>query len=158
MAPGTHSRSPGEFEQVQRIGAMVVTSDTMFSNESATHGRVLARHMVPTMGADGRCIFAVGTRVTSRPPPRSVRAAFPHTAPTSGIVVLIGQHRLTKAIGFGNLPFCRLILSVTYPKRDWGADLAMPEWLDRALIGVLVALAASFFWGCITSCASARTI
>jgi hypothetical protein len=29
--------------------------------------------------------FAVGTRVTSRPPPRSVRAAFPHTAPTSGI-------------------------------------------------------------------------
>src|SRR5262249_61676682 len=28
--------------------------------------------------------FAVGPRVTSRPPPRSVRAAFPHTAPTSG--------------------------------------------------------------------------
>ena len=28
---------------------------------------------------------AVGTRVTSRPPHRSVRAAFPHTAPTSGI-------------------------------------------------------------------------
>jgi hypothetical protein len=27
---------------------------------------------------------AVGTRVTSRPPHRSVRAAFPHTAPTSG--------------------------------------------------------------------------
>jgi hypothetical protein len=27
----------------------------------------------------------VGTRVTSRPPPRTVRAAFPHTAPTSGI-------------------------------------------------------------------------
>ena len=29
--------------------------------------------------------FAVGTRVTPRPPQRSVRAAFPHTAPTSGI-------------------------------------------------------------------------
>jgi hypothetical protein len=28
---------------------------------------------------------AVGTRVASRPPLRSVRAAFPHTAPTSGI-------------------------------------------------------------------------
>ena len=28
---------------------------------------------------------AVGTRVTSRPPLRSGRAAFPHTAPTSGI-------------------------------------------------------------------------
>ena len=32
-----------------------------------------------------RALFAVGTRVTSRPPHRSVRAAFPHTAPTSGI-------------------------------------------------------------------------
>ena len=29
--------------------------------------------------------LAVGTRVASRPPHRSVRAAFPHTAPTSGI-------------------------------------------------------------------------
>jgi hypothetical protein len=29
--------------------------------------------------------FAVGTRVTSRPPHRSVQAAFPHTAPTSGV-------------------------------------------------------------------------
>ena len=29
--------------------------------------------------------FAVGTRVTSRPPHRSVRAACPHTAPTSGV-------------------------------------------------------------------------
>jgi hypothetical protein len=28
---------------------------------------------------------AVGTRVTSRPPHRTVRAAFPHTAPTSGV-------------------------------------------------------------------------
>ena len=31
------------------------------------------------------CGVAVGTRVTSRPPHRSVRAAFPHTAPTSGV-------------------------------------------------------------------------
>ena len=30
---------------------MVVTSDTMFSNESATLGRVSAHHTVPTMGA-----------------------------------------------------------------------------------------------------------
>ena len=29
--------------------------------------------------------FAVGTRVTSRPPHRSVRAQFGHTAPTSGM-------------------------------------------------------------------------
>ena len=67
--------------------------------------------------------------------------------------MLIGQHRLAKAIGFGNLPFCRLILSVT-----WGEDLAMPEWLDRALIGVLVAVAASFFWGCIAGVMGAFSI
>src|SRR6476620_3441127 len=30
-------------------------------------------------------MFAVGTRVTSRPPHRSVRAQFGHTAPTSGV-------------------------------------------------------------------------
>ena len=30
---------------------MVVTSDTMFSNESAELGRAAARHAVPTMGA-----------------------------------------------------------------------------------------------------------
>jgi hypothetical protein len=29
--------------------------------------------------------FAVGTRVTSRPPHRSVRAQFGHTAPASGV-------------------------------------------------------------------------
>jgi hypothetical protein len=29
--------------------------------------------------------FAVGTRVTPRPPHRSVRAQFGHTAPTSGV-------------------------------------------------------------------------
>src|SRR4051812_21719285 len=32
-----------------------------------------------------RLAVAVGTRVASRPPHRSVLAAFPHTAPTSGI-------------------------------------------------------------------------
>ena len=29
--------------------------------------------------------FAVGTVVTDRPPHRTVRAEFPHTAPTSGV-------------------------------------------------------------------------
>ena len=28
---------------------------------------------------------AVGTPITERPPHRTVRAAFPHTAPTSGV-------------------------------------------------------------------------
>jgi putative tryptophan/tyrosine transport system substrate-binding protein len=52
-----NARSESEFEQVfvtveqERIGAMVVTSDTMFSNESATLGRASTRHTVPTMGA-----------------------------------------------------------------------------------------------------------
>jgi len=52
-----NARNEGEFDQVfasveqQQIGAMVVTSDTMFSNESMNLGRAAARHMVPTMGA-----------------------------------------------------------------------------------------------------------
>jgi hypothetical protein len=29
--------------------------------------------------------IAVGTPITGRPPHRTVRAAFPHTAPTSGV-------------------------------------------------------------------------
>jgi hypothetical protein len=33
----------------------------------------------------GHRSVAAGMRVTSRPPHRSVRAAFPHTAPTSGV-------------------------------------------------------------------------
>src|SRR6202045_4279747 len=52
-----NARNESEFEQAflsveeQRIGAMVVTSDTMFSNESAELGRAAARHAVPAMGA-----------------------------------------------------------------------------------------------------------
>src|ERR1700731_1583650 len=51
------ARSESEFDQAfvsveqQRIGAMVVTSDTMFSNESTALGRAAARHAVPAMGA-----------------------------------------------------------------------------------------------------------
>jgi hypothetical protein len=30
-------------------------------------------------------MIAVGTLITERPPHRTVRAAFPHTAPTSGV-------------------------------------------------------------------------
>jgi putative ABC transport system substrate-binding protein len=52
-----HASSEQEFDQAfataeqQRIGAMVVTSDTMFSNESMNLGRASARHSVPAMGA-----------------------------------------------------------------------------------------------------------
>jgi putative ABC transport system substrate-binding protein len=44
----------------QQIGAMVVVSDTMFSNESADLGRASARHSVPTMGAYGTFARAGG--------------------------------------------------------------------------------------------------
>ena len=50
-----------------------------------------------------RDFFAVGTRVTSRPPHRNVRAAFPHAAPTSGIngsvLPYAGQHLLSRLPG-----------------------------------------------------------
>jgi hypothetical protein len=63
--------------------------------------------------------------------------------------VLIGQHRLAKAIGFGEAAFLRPD-PIRYLSQKTGERiLAMPEWLDRSLFGVLVALAVSFFWGCI---------
>ena len=52
-----HASSEQDFDRAfatveqERIGAMVVTSDTMFSNESADLGRAAARHGIPTMGA-----------------------------------------------------------------------------------------------------------
>jgi putative ABC transport system substrate-binding protein len=52
-----NARSEREFEAVfaaleqERIGAMVVTSGNVFSNESATLGQVCARHAVPVIGA-----------------------------------------------------------------------------------------------------------
>ena len=51
------ARGESEFDQAfvsveqQRIGAMVVTSDTMFSDRSAALGLAAARHAVPAMGA-----------------------------------------------------------------------------------------------------------
>ena len=52
-----NARNESEFEQAllgvvaQRLGAMMVTADTMFSNESAALGRAAARHAVPAIGA-----------------------------------------------------------------------------------------------------------
>jgi putative tryptophan/tyrosine transport system substrate-binding protein len=51
------ARSQRDFEGVfadaeqQRLGAMVIVSDAMFSNESADLGRAAAAHKVPSMGA-----------------------------------------------------------------------------------------------------------
>jgi putative ABC transport system substrate-binding protein len=52
-----HARRQQDFEAVfataeqQGLGAMVVVSDTVFSNESADLGRAAADHKVPSMGA-----------------------------------------------------------------------------------------------------------
>jgi putative ABC transport system substrate-binding protein len=52
-----HARSQRDFEGIfanaeqQRLGAMVVVSDTVFSNESEDLGRAAAAHKVPSMGA-----------------------------------------------------------------------------------------------------------
>ena len=52
-----NARGEGEFEAVftsieqRRIGAMLVASDTVFSNASAELGRVSTRHRVPMIGA-----------------------------------------------------------------------------------------------------------
>jgi hypothetical protein len=53
-------------------------------DHGAGHPITVPRTLVGNHSAGSR-IFAVGTRVISRPPHRSVRAAFPHTAPTSGV-------------------------------------------------------------------------
>jgi putative tryptophan/tyrosine transport system substrate-binding protein len=51
-----HARGPADFAGVfasaeqQRLGAMVVVSDTVFSNESGDLGRAAAVHKVPAMG------------------------------------------------------------------------------------------------------------
>ena len=66
---------------------------------SAASAQMAARHLLNRktgLLANFRCgyscrfgrttaTFAVGTRVTSRPPHRSVRAQFGHTAPTLGV-------------------------------------------------------------------------
>jgi hypothetical protein len=56
----------------------------------------------------------------------------------------------------GNCLAAALILSIPYPKR--GGDVAMPEWLDRALFCILVALAVLFVWGCIAGVLGAFSI
>jgi len=73
--------------------------------------------------------FAVGTRVTSRPPHRSVRAAFPHTAPTSGI-------------DGGMLPYASQHLCHAYPalspacRADWSRRRNPPSWRPRRRIAI----------------------
>src|SRR6202040_1903198 len=53
--------------------APTIADDFLHRSELARSSKSCDRHSV-----------AIGTRVTSRPPHRSVHEAFPHTAPTSG--------------------------------------------------------------------------
>src|SRR6266403_4850368 len=58
----------------------------------ATHGRTI--HLGQSRRVDRRsATFAVGTRVTSRPPHRSVRAQFGHTA-CMGLSLSRGRHAI----------------------------------------------------------------
>jgi DNA polymerase-4 len=75
-----------DFELISRSRTLAgaVSSHDELENVSAE----LLKAIFPTKKAVrllGVSIFAVGTRVTSRPPHRSVRAQFGHTAPTSGM-------------------------------------------------------------------------
>ena len=74
--------------------------------------------------------LAVGTRVASRPPHRSVRAAFPHTAPTSGIddttLPYASQHLVPRLSG-SESGTC-----LVGPHSPWSLSLAPPTPLRIA--------------------------
>jgi hypothetical protein len=77
--------------------------------------------------------FAVGTRVTSRPPHRTVRAAFPQTAPTSGpngsesgCVLCQSAFPLVPALGSTNSAADRSALFVGFTATMAGSDFSCP--------------------------------
>jgi len=71
-----HGIALGPAEATARHGANAKSnSDRLYSSLGA----------LPYSARILKTRVAVGTRVTSRPPHRSVRAAFPHTAPTLGV-------------------------------------------------------------------------
>ncbi len=77
--------------------------------------------------------IAVGTRIAARPPHRTVRAAFPHTAPTSGMYAkrprpALSVGRFTYAIqGFDKLSrVTRLPGSVSGSVSVWSAFPSVP--------------------------------
>ena len=55
------------------------------ADEPPRNGRLLPVKRVGAGTAEVRGSIAVGTSIAERPPLRSVRAGFPHTAPTSGV-------------------------------------------------------------------------
>src|SRR5262245_33426663 len=59
--------------------------DSPSTDDSRLRGALPGPDLMQCSKDGGRIADAVGTRVASRPPHRSVQAAFPHTAPTSGM-------------------------------------------------------------------------
>jgi len=74
---------------VQRLWKDIYNLPPSFRTAGFTMGPAVRRRRCLPHSADleARMLFsfAVGTRVTSRPPHRSVRAQFGHTAPTLGV-------------------------------------------------------------------------
>src|ERR1700730_15830659 len=96
-------------------------------------------------------IFAVGTRVTSRPPPRSVRAAFPHTAPTSGQTATACR---MQASACDTLTRLRVRRVPCQPHSPWSPPLAPPT---PQQIAPLCSPASQLLWQSPTSRARASS-
>jgi hypothetical protein len=69
---------------------LIEIEELIWVNVSARRTQSLRSCPMPELGQKRKWprlngMFAVGTRVTSRPPHRSVRAQFGHTAPTLGV-------------------------------------------------------------------------
>src|SRR6266581_3250604 len=96
LSKGTRGRQETAMKFVKTILLLLLLSPTLpaFGQEYPSRpitmvvpfsaggpGDVIARLLGSSMSAT---LIAVGTLISERPPHRSVRAAFPHTAPTSG--------------------------------------------------------------------------
>jgi len=76
LRPGPHAARSSPFSPSASARASLATAPRAVVSVMLTSSRSFIKH---------KAVIAVGTPVTGRPPHRSVRAAFPHTAPTSGV-------------------------------------------------------------------------
>jgi hypothetical protein len=87
LSPRLNPHSPRHCRRTTRCRDFVPWRFSAAGRWSAWLDRRCRRPKTCTEGDLSRCSKpsdAVGTRVTSRPPHKAVRAAFPHTDPTSG--------------------------------------------------------------------------
>src|SRR6516162_11656794 len=89
MAPRPLAKSPVSFSRGDEVPHIFIRESHQRARKILiSSGKRLLQQNLPQAGCEQSqqtTQFAVGTRVTSRPPHRSVQAAFPHTAPTSGL-------------------------------------------------------------------------